>query len=319
MAAVVGDYELVSRIAVGGMAEVFLAQRSGSAGRGRRLALKRILPHLSRQPDIVSRFVDEARVAARLNHPHIVRIHDFGRDGDNYYLAMEHVAGADLSTIIRRARQLDAPATFADAVTLLGAACEALHHAHEQGVVHRDVTPSNLLVSYDGIVKLADFGIARLDASADRTRSGALEGKVPYMSPEQACSRTIDRRADVYSLGVCAWELLCGRRLFFDPDERALLERVRAGRVQRPSTVRRSIPRSLEAVLLRALARFPEARFSTTRAFGDALSAWLLDVGERPSQARLGAYMARLFGADAAELAQAPEPPCAPTEVTPAT
>ena len=297
----------------------FCARKSGSAGRGRRLALKRILPHLSHQPDFVSRFLDEARVASRLDHPHIVRIHDFGHDGDNYYLAMEHVAGADLSTIIRRARQLDAPVKFADAVTLLGAACEALHHAHEQGVVHRDVTPSNLLVSYDGIVKLADFGIAKLDAGADRPRSQGLEGKVPYMSPEQACGRTLDRRADIYSLGVCAWELLCGRRLFFDPDERALLERVQAGRVQRPSTVRRSIPRSLEALLLRALARRPEARFATARALGDALSAWLLDLGERPSQARLGAYMARLFGANAADLAQAPEPPCAPTEVTPAT
>jgi len=318
MAAIVGGYELVSRIAVGGMAEVFLARKAGPEGFEKRLALKRILPHLSHQPDFVSMFLDEARVAARLDHPHIVHIHDFGQDGDNYYLAMEHVAGADLSSIIRRSRAERAPIAFADAATLLIAACEALHHAHEQGVVHRDVTPSNLLVSYDGVVKLADFGIAKLDAGTDRTRSGALKGKVPYMSPEQACGRALDRRTDVYSLGVCAWELLCGRRLFFDDNELALLAKVQLAEVPRPTTVRRSIPRGLETALMRALERSAAARFATAREFGEALSAWLLGAGGHPSQARLGGYMTRLFGADAAARARAPEPPVGPTEVAPA-
>src|SRR4051812_29192575 len=164
--ATVGGYELVRRIAVGGMAEVFLARKPGPEGFEKRLALKRILPHLAAQPDFVAMFLDEARLAARLDHPHIVHIHDFGVDDGDYFLAMEYVNGEDLAGLIARARERGRPLPLADAGTILINACEALHFAHEQGVVHRDVTPANLLVSYDGVVKLADFGIAKSQSAA---------------------------------------------------------------------------------------------------------------------------------------------------------
>src|SRR5262249_31821927 len=162
-------YELVQRIAVGGMAEVFLARRPGPEGFAKRVALKRILPHLASQPDFVDMFLDEARLAAQLDHPHLVHIFEFGLDQGHYFLAMEFVCGEDLQMLMRRAiaaRQRIAPV---EAAAILLAACEALHYAHEHGVVHRDVTPGNLLVSYDGAVKLADFGIAKSQTAGGRT------------------------------------------------------------------------------------------------------------------------------------------------------
>lgn len=287
MSATLGGYRLISRIAAGGMAEVFLARKGD-----RSVALKRILPHLDAQPEVVARFLDEARLAFRLSHPHIVRVHDFGRDADTYYLAMEHIAGEDLTTLIRRAYQLRTQVAFPDAAAIVIDACEALHHAHEQGVIHRDVTPSNLLISYDGVVKLADFGIAKGLAAA--RRAGAVEGKAPYMSPEQAHGRPMDRRSDVYSLGVCARELVTGKTL--------------------PSRGR-DAPAELESVLRRALLQDPDERWPTARAFGKALRAWLAPADERSSRSRLRAYMTRLFGEHAAERLRTLESPVEVTQV----
>ena len=315
MPALLGGYELLQRLAVGGMAEVFLARRVGPEGFEKRVALKRILPHLATQPDFVRMFLDEARLAARLDHPHIVHLHDFGRDGDTYYLAMELVAGEDLQSIIRTGHKLSQPIAPAEAATLLVAACEALHHAHEQGVVHRDVTPSNLLVSYDGVIKLADFGIAKAESAAATTVAGALKGKIAYMSPEQAGGQAIDRRSDVYSLGVCAWELLSGRRLRVAETEIEMLAKVQAGEVPRLHTMRRELPRALCAIVERALAREPEARFPTARAFGEALADWSARAGLVRSEARVAAYLGRLFGAGAAERARRVDLPLEPTDV----
>src|SRR4051812_4540238 len=213
MPALLGGYQLLERIAVGGMAEVFLATKAGPEGWEKCVALKRILPHLGRQPDFVTMFLEEARLAARLSHANVVQVHDFGVEGDVYFLAMEHVAGHELHALIRRAAELGRPLPIEDAVTLLLGACEGLHHVHEQGILHRDVTPSNLLVSWEGVIKLTDFGIAKMETRARMTQAGALKGKIAYMSPEQARAETLDRRSDVFSLGVCAWELLTLRRL----------------------------------------------------------------------------------------------------------
>jgi serine/threonine-protein kinase len=299
VAARFGGHELIQRIAVGGMAEVFLARKAGPEGFEKRVALKRILPHLVDQPSFVHRFLDEARLAARLDHPHIVHVYDFGRDGDSYWLAMEHVAGEDLHSISRRARREGELMSPADVATLLAQACEGLHHAHEQGIVHRDVSPSNLLLSWDGVVKLADFGVAQTLRPDGARATGTLEGKLAYMSPEQARGEPIDRRSDLYSLGVCGWELATGRRLRggnLEPGE--LLGDVRRGEVPRPSTVR-ELPRELEQILLNALDRDPARRFSTARALGEALRGWVASRGETTSPARLAAYLRRLYGPDA--------------------
>jgi eukaryotic-like serine/threonine-protein kinase len=309
VAATVGGYELLQRLAVGGMAEVFLARRPGPDGFAKRVAVKRILPHLAKQPDFVAMFLDEAKLAATLDHPHIVHIHEFGRDeghsddGDAYYLAMEYVCGEDLTALWRRANELGAPLAPADIATILVAACEALHHAHEQGIVHRDVTPANLLVSYDGVVKLADFGIAKSQQIGSRVQTtvGTLKGKVPYMSPEQARARRLDRRSDLFSLGVVAWELLTGKRLFHRRNELDTLRAVQMCDVPSLSTVRPDIPPALAVAIENALEPKAEDRWATAAEMAHALLAWLSAAGETPSKARLAETMAALFGSDAAE------------------
>jgi serine/threonine-protein kinase len=273
-AATLGGYELIERLAVGGMAEVFLAHKDGE-----RVAVKRILPHLVEKPDFVAMFQEEMRLFARLDHPHVVKLRDFGHDGDTWYLAMEYVAGADLSSVVRRSRQLGAPLPPADVAAILIAACEALEHAHARGIVHRDVTPSNLLVGYDGAVKLADFGIATAGADED----DAVKGKRAYMSPEQAAGGAIDVRSDVFSLGVCGSELLAG-----------------------------DSPARLEAIVLRAMASAPETRFASAGALRAALRDWLLASGESPN---LPSTMLRLFGADAKERARRARMPSEPTRI----
>jgi serine/threonine protein kinase len=285
------------------MAEVFLARRPGPDGFEKRVALKRILPHLAKQRDFVAMFLDEAKLAARLAHPHIVQIYDFGRDGDAYYLAMEYVCGEDLSSLWRRANELHAPLPFADVATILVAACEALHHAHEQGIVHRDVTPANLLISYDGTVKLADFGIAKSQAAASRAQTtvGTLKGKVPYMSPEQARARRVDRRSDLFSLGVVAWELLTGKRLFQRRSELDTLRAVQMSDVPPIASVRADVPPALAAAIETALEPSAEDRWDTAADLAHALLAWLAAAGETPSKTRLATTMARLFGSDATE------------------
>ncbi len=300
--ATIGGYELVQRLAVGGMAEVFLARRPGPEGFAKRVALKRILPHLARQADFVAMFLNEAKLAAGLDHAHVVHIHDFGKDGDAYYLAMEYVCGEDLSALWRRADELGARLRHADVATILVAACEALHHAHEKGIVHRDVTPANLLVSYDGVVKLADFGIAKSQTVASRaqTNAGTLKGKVPYMSPEQARAQPLDRRSDLFSLGVVAWELVTGRRLFHRRNELDMLRAVQMCDVPPLATVRPDVPPALAAAIGKALQPDPEDRWATAADLAAALLAWLAAAGETPSKARLGQTMATLFGSDAA-------------------
>jgi serine/threonine-protein kinase len=292
MPARVGAYELLQRIAVGGTAEVFLARPAGGE---RRVALKRILPHLRHHAHVRALFLDEARLAASLDHPHIVRVHGLGSDGDGWFIAMEHVAGEPLHAVIARGVERGAPIPLADAATLLVAACAALDHTHERGVVHRDVSPSNLLVSYDGVLKLADFGIAA------RAGVGARAGKIAYMSPEQAAARPLDRRSDIFSLGVCAWELVSGRRAW------------PCGRLPHLPSLRPDLPSALAAILARALARDPAARWPTARALGRALRGWLAGAGAAPSRERLGAHMARLFGADAAARARGVTIPEEPT------
>ena len=287
------------------MAEVFLARRPGPDGAGfeKRVAIKRILPHLAKQADFVAMFLDEARLAATLDHPHIVHIHDFGVDGGAYYLAMEYVCGEDVQALMRKSADDKMALPFVDVATLLVAAAEALHHAHERGVVHRDVTPANLIVSYDGVVKLADFGIAKSQAVASRaqTNAGTLKGKIPYMSPEQARARPLDRRSDLFSLGVVAWELLTGKRLFHRRNELDMLRAVQMCDVPPLASVRPDVPPALAAAVETALAADPDERWATAAELAGALSAWLASAGETSPKVHLSETMARLFGADAAE------------------
>src|SRR5579859_624404 len=200
-----GPYRLQRRLARGGMAEVFLARHIGVEGFERRVAIKRILPHLSDSEGFRSMFLDEARLAAQLSHPNVVHIYDFGRAGDYDFIAMEFVDGVDIGQLIRRGRKHPVP--FELAARILSDVCGALHYAHRitdaggrpLNLVHRDVSPQNVLVSYDGVVKLVDFGIAKAAFAAGRTRPGVVKGKYAYMSPEQVEGRALDGRSDLFS------------------------------------------------------------------------------------------------------------------------
>jgi eukaryotic-like serine/threonine-protein kinase len=259
-----GKYLLAERIDVGGMAEVFLALGPGE----RPVAVKRLLPGYADDREIVTMFLDEARIAVQLDHPSIVRVHELGRVGESYYIAMEYVPGTDLYELLARlgARGQRLPVPLAAHVAMR--ICAALDHAHRQrdaegrplGVVHRDVSPQNVLLSFDGEVKLIDFGIAR---AAHRARPGeerVLRGKLGYMSPEMARGLPVDRRSDVFAAATVLHEMLTGERLFAGGPELAVLQRVRNAEVPPPSRWNPALPAALEQAVMRALAREVEDR-----------------------------------------------------------
>ena len=264
-----GEYVLLDRVATGGMAEVFRAKRKGVEGFEKIVAVKRILPHLSNNADFVEMFIAEAKIVASLTHPNIAQIFDLGKIDASYYIAMEFVEGRDLRTILSRAGDRDTRLGIdltAIIAAKVGAALEYAHrHKDEQGkelqIVHRDVSPQNILVSNEGEVKLVDFGIARAATKASHTDSGSLRGKLLYMSPEQAWGKTLDRRSDVFSLGAVLYEALTGHPLFSGNSEMSVLERVRDAQFLPPSSLNPAVPIEIEAIVTRALQKNPDERY----------------------------------------------------------
>ena len=300
-----GSYEVLGRLATGGMAEVLLGRRRGPGGFEKRVALKRVLPHLAADPLYRALFVDEVRLHAALDHPHIVQLFDAGEDDDGApFFAMELIIGSDLAALIALATARGLALSPLEAGLVLIDVATGLHAVHEAGVVHRDVTPANLLVSRTGVVKLADFGVAaRIAAASDLTATPSLlPGKVPYLAPEQAAGAPPDRKSDLYSLAVCGWELFTGRRLFAAKDPRTLWERVRRSLVRPLSHFVAAVPPRLEEALMRALARDPRARFSTALDFAEAIEDALVharDGGPLDGRRRVAALVERLVPADA--------------------
>jgi tRNA A-37 threonylcarbamoyl transferase component Bud32 len=264
-----GQYLLLDRVAVGGMAEVFRGKRKGVEGFEKVVAVKRILPHLSDNKGFVEMFIDEAKMVAGLSHPNIVQIFELGKIDDTYFIAMEYVDGLDLRTILHRARGKNESLNIDQAALIVSKVGSALGYAHryrdaegrELRIVHRDVSPQNILISRDGEIKLVDFGIAKAATKASHTDSGSLRGKLLYMSPEQAWGRPIDNRSDIFSLGVVFFEMLTGRNLFSGDSEMSILERVRNARVIPPSSVNRSVPIELDGVVTRMLRKEPDKRY----------------------------------------------------------
>lgn len=273
-----GPFLLGDRVAVGGMAEVFAAVRRADPGR-RVVALKRMLPTLAEEDDLVRLFLDEARLVAQLAHPGIVAVHELGREGSVYWMAMDYVVGRDLRALAERARAAGERLPASLAAHLVWRVADALDHAHRRRgvdgqdlrVVHRDVSPANVLLGFDGSVRLTDFGIAQTALRADR-RAAVLRGKFAYMSPEMVRGLPVDRRSDVFALGVVLHELLAGERLFAGATELATMERVRAAAVAPPSARNPAVPAALDRVVLRALAREPEERFGWASELRDALA-----------------------------------------------
>jgi serine/threonine-protein kinase len=297
-----GRYLLFERVAIGGMAEVFAAVRWDDDA-GHLYAVKRILPSLAEDRELVQMFLDEARVVVQLDHPGIVPVHELGKLPGGYYIAMDYVAGRDLRAVSARFRAAGQAPPIAVVAHVGAAVADALDHAHRgRGaggeplhVVHRDVSPANVLVGFDGQIRIIDFGIAQAaHRRAERGAPGILRGKFAYMSPEMVRGLPVDRRSDVFALGVVLWELLAMRRLFTGPSELAVMEKVRAAQVQPPSAVNGAVPPELDAIVLRALAREPEERFGWASELRDALRPFAAALGPAPREA-LGARMAAWF------------------------
>jgi serine/threonine protein kinase len=264
-----GRYLLLEKIAMGGMAEVFRAKRKGVEGFEKIVALKRILPHLSSNKDFVDMFIAEAKMVASLSHPNIVQIFDLGIIDETYYIAMELVEGKDLRTILTRARNRNSLFGVDLAALIAARVSAALEYAHrhrdsegrELRIVHRDVSPQNILISLEGEVKLVDFGIAKAATKASHTDTGSLRGKLLYMSPEQAWGKPLDKRSDLFALGAVLYEILTGHLLFSASSEMSVLERVREARFVAPSSLNPAVPIELEAVVMRLLHKDPQDRY----------------------------------------------------------
>jgi eukaryotic-like serine/threonine-protein kinase len=273
------DFEMLRRLGVGGMAEVFLAKKRGAEGTFKLLVVKRILPQFGSSRRFRTMFAEEAQLATRLNHPNIVQVYEFQDYGDEgQLLSMEYVEGPDLRRVMRAARTKHKRIPGYLSAFIVGEVAKGLHYAHERkdergkpmAIVHRDVSPQNILLSFDGGVKIADFGIA--SANLFREEPGVLKGKTGYMSPEQARGERVDRRTDIYSLGVVFHELLTGRHLHGAAEGQELLEAVRSGQVEPPSIYVRDVPAQLDAIVVRALARDPDERYPTARDFAAAIT-----------------------------------------------
>ena len=237
------QYQILGRIALGGMAEVYKAVSRGVEGFEKVVAIKRILPHVAEDEEFITMFKDEARIAAQLQHSNIAQIYELKSEGETFYIVLEYVPGKDLRAIFEHGRTVKRPMPLAQACYVIMQVCEGLEYAHNKkdrhqrplGLIHRDVSPPNVLVSYEGEVKLIDFGVAKAAGRASQTQAGILKGKFGYMSPEQVRGATIDRRSDVFSLGAVLWEILCNQRLFQAETDFATLEKVRTVNVDPPS------------------------------------------------------------------------------------
>jgi serine/threonine-protein kinase len=273
----IGRYDICFEIAAGGMATIYLARVEGPGGFKKLVALKCIHPHLVRQAGFVEMFLDEARLASRINHPNVCSVFDFGFADSTYYIAMEFLVGETVSRLCRIAQQhpelSPLPLHAGYAARIIADAAEGLHAAHvlhgDDGsllnVVHRDVSPQNVMVTYDGAVKITDFGIARTVDQLHLTRTGTVRGKFPYMAPEQVEQGPIDHRVDIWSLGVVFWELLTGTRLFHREREVDTIRAVLQAPIPPPSSARAGVPREFDEIVMHALQRDPARRFATAR------------------------------------------------------
>jgi serine/threonine protein kinase len=298
-----GQYELLRKLATGGMAQIYLARHHGIEGFERLCVVKRILPHLAENEDFVQMFLDEARIAARLSHTNIVQIYDLGEQDETYFIAMEYIHGEDLRRVWRRAESQGQPLPLPIILRIIADAASGLDYAHkraDQGrqlsIVHRDISPQNILVSFEGTVKVVDFGIAKAADKATHTRSGVLKGKYSYMSPEQAAGeRSVDARTDVFALGVVLYELLTGTRLFKRGSDVQTLQAVTSCEVTPPSQVNPRVPQSLDEVVQKALTRLPEDRYPDALALQLALENWLIEHQQPASTAHVAAYLKELY------------------------
>ena len=323
-----GRYELIGQLATGGMAEIHLARLAGEGGFEKIVVVKRLLPELVASPAYVSMFLDEGKLVARLDHPNICEVHELGRDGAEYYLAMPYLDGIAVHELIARPRDPDRLAQLRVAAGVIVQACAGLHHAHElrdadgapAGLVHRDVSPSNLFVTSAGVVKVLDFGVAKV-RGATETEVGTIKGKQQYMAPEQLLGEPLDRRCDVFALGIVLFELATHQRLFKRASDYLTAKAVLEEPIPRADAIDPAVPAGLADVIARALARDPAQRYATAAELGAALEAVMAAHGGVAGAAAIAAAVtatdelsamrtrqARVLGAARSRLVDGGEP-----------
>ena len=303
-----GKYLLLERINVGGMAEVFKAKAFGVHGFQRILALKRILPNIMEDEDFIKMFIDEARIATHLEHGNIARILELGQHGHSLYIAMEYVQGRDLRELLSRCRKRGIEFPIHLAAYIISEACKGLDYAHRSTdlvgnalqIIHRDVSPQNILLSWDGAVKICDFGIAKAQNRASQTQAGVLKGKFAYMSPEQVRGKPIDHRSDIFGLGVIAHEMVAGRRLFLGESDFSTLQRVRKADVRPLTLDRDDVEEEFSDAVLGALKRDPKSRYSDASDFASAIQPWLIKGRRITGAAELSEFLNKLYAAEIA-------------------
>jgi serine/threonine protein kinase len=303
-----GNYVLIRKLAEGGMAEIYLAKQLGAEGFERDVVIKCMLDHFTQYPEFVSMFLDEARLAARLHHPNIVQITDLGVADNRYYICMEYLAGDDLDAVIAASHYKREGVPIPIAARIMLSTLEGLEFAHgyqEQGqplgLVHRDISPSNIFVTYQGTVKVLDFGIAKASSRMTQTQPGLLKGKWGYMSPEQARGEQTDARSDLFSLGVTFHELLTARRVFERDNEIGVLLALMAQPIPPPSHTRPEVPPALDRIVMKALERRPEDRYASAEEMRADLEEFLRVTPSVPGVSQLAQYMQVLFGQEDVE------------------
>ncbi len=304
-----GDYILIDRVAIGGMAEIFRGRKANDPSR-RDLCIKRILPHYSEDESFINMFIDEASIAAKLQHPNIVQIYDFDTHEGCYYIAMELINGRDLKQSLELCAQRNTQLSVEMIMIIVAALGRSLHYAHVKevdgqplNIVHRDVSPHNVLLGFNGDVKLTDFGIAKAASRITTTRAGTVKGKCAYMSPEQARGKTLDGRSDIFSIGILMYEMLTGRRLFTGDSDFDILTKVLKEKIAPPSTYREGLDPEVERICMMALERDRDRRYSSGAALEVDVQTWLdRKLGGDLNRAGLGDFMQILFGVREGEL-----------------
>ncbi len=303
------NYQILAKLAVGGMAEIFLARGASVGGVERYVVLKRILRNRAADVEFVRMFLDEARLAAQLQHPNIAQVYDIGKLGDSYFFTMEYVHGETVRALLHRSHALRRPIHLGSVLTIIAGAAAGLQHAHDRigidgrplGIVHRDVSPSNLMVSFEGGVKVVDFGVAKAADRMQETRSGTVKGKISYLSPEQCRGSAVDRRSDLFSLGIVMWEMLTTERLYKRASDFENMSAIVTELPQVPSSRRPDVTPEIDAIAMRLLAKHPDDRYQTAADLIEDLENHAMSTGSMLSTASLGKYLRELFG-------QRPEP-----------
>src|SRR5262245_57876152 len=301
-------YHVVSKIAHGGMAVIFLAQQNGEQGFKKPVVLKRILPALARDAAFVRMLVDEAHIASTLNHSNLVQVLDLGKSGGQYFLVLEFVDGWSLEQIRRRAQAAKLKLPTPLALYVVSALCRGLAYVHTRArngkplnIVHRDVTPQNVLISLQGEVKLADFGIAKAVGRSERSATGVIKGKFAYMSPEQAQARPLDARSDLFSVGTVLYLLTTGRKPFDGPTDTDVIMQVRRAKPDKPSTVARDMNLDVERLINRALRADPDKRWQSAEQMADKIDHILVRLGQPSGPAPLKRWLETLSARDGAK------------------